>query len=129
MADAEPGSSAESKSSKGSGVRFTKEATAFDIEPVVDDDAMTSDGFMAVPRTIPACFKATGWPLGLVCLVYSSIVTYDTGMIIGEVTTLVPAECSSYPSIAAEAGAAFAAQTGRNQKRWRIGCLYSAAGI
>ena len=88
-----------------------------------------SIGFMAVPRTIPACFKATGWPLGLVCLVYSSIVTYDTGMLIGKVTTLLPAECSSYPSIAAEAGAAFAAQSGRNQKRWRIGCLYTAAGI
>ena len=155
MADAEPGGSAEPISSKGSGVRFTKEASAFDIEPVLDDDAMTSDGevrkgrghktrlmrspvwgavcnsiaFMAVPRAIPACFKATGWPLGLVCLVYSSIVTYDTGMLIGKVTTLLPAECYTCPSIAAEAGAAFAAQSGRNQKRWRIGCLYTAAGI
>jgi hypothetical protein len=37
--------------------------------------------FMAVPRAIPACFAATGWTIGLGALAYSSVVTYDTGMV------------------------------------------------
>jgi len=37
--------------------------------------------FMAVPRSIPACFAATGWGVGLAALGYSCLVTYDTGLV------------------------------------------------
>lgn len=47
--------------------------------------AVNSIAFMAVPRTVPACFAATGWPLGVACLLYSSAVTYDTGLLLGDV--------------------------------------------
>ena len=40
--------------------------------------------FMAVPRSIPANFAATGWVIGTIALVYSSVVTYDTGLLIGQ---------------------------------------------
>lgn len=84
--------------------------------------AVNSIAFMCVPRSIPACFAATGWPLGIFSLLYSTAVTYDTGLLIGKVCAVLPAECSSFPGIAAEAGSAFSASQGHSgarQARWR----------
>ena len=58
--------------------------------------------FMCVPRGIPACFAATGWPLGLTALLYSCVVTYDTGHVLGEACALRPS-CSSFPELTGEA--------------------------
>jgi hypothetical protein len=57
--------------------------------------------FMAVPRSIPANFAATGWMIGSLALVYSSIVTYDTGLVIGQLCESSGA--TSFPELAAEA--------------------------
>jgi proton-coupled amino acid transporter len=59
--------------------------------------------FMAVPRSVPACFAATGWPLGILSLAYSSVVTYDTGQLIGRICNSLPAHRCSYPGISAAA--------------------------
>ena len=78
--------------------------------------------FMAVPRSIPACFAATGWTLGILSLVYSTVVTYDTGLLLGRVCTTVPASCCSFPGLAAEASGTLAARLGlppAKQARWR----------
>lgn len=77
--------------------------------------AMNSIAFMCVPRSVPACFAATGWPLGILGLLYSSVVTYDTGLLIGKVSALVPT-CSSFPGLAGEAGAAWAAKRGHGHE-------------
>ncbi|KAL1504704.1 hypothetical protein AB1Y20_008483 [Prymnesium parvum] len=74
--------------------------------------------FMAVPRSIPACFAATGWTIGLVCLVFSAVVTFDTGNILGAVCTDHPS-LTSFPLLVGEACAARAARLGRDVKRWR----------
>ena len=84
--------------------------------------AVNSIAFMCVPRALPACFAATGWSLGLVSLVYSSIVTYDTGRLLGVVCAAVPAHCCSFPAVAAEAAGAWSAGRGHDaarQGRWR----------
>ena len=62
--------------------------------------------FMAVPRSVPANFAQTGWYLGICTLVYSSYVTYDTGLLIGRLST----ECGarSFPELSAEAMGRFA---------------------
>ena len=57
--------------------------------------------FMAVPRSIPANFAATGWVIGILALVYSSVVTYDTGLVIGQLCESSGA--TSFPELAAEA--------------------------
>ena len=42
--------------------------------------AANTIAFMCVPRSLPACFAATGWSLGLGALAWSSVVTYETGL-------------------------------------------------
>jgi hypothetical protein len=56
---------------------------------------------MAVPRSIPANFAATGWVIGILALVYSSVVTYDTSLVIGQLCESSGA--TSFPELAAEA--------------------------
>ena len=70
----------------------------------------TSIAFMSVPRSIPACFALTGWPLGICALLYSSIVTYDTGCIIGELCR-INAKVDSFPALVAEVAAQFSARS------------------
>ena len=82
--------------------------------------AANSIAFMCVPRSIPACFAATGWSIGMLSLVYSSVVTYDTGMLLGGLCLRTGA--GSFPALAGEAAAAFSAGRGgdgRRQRRWR----------
>lgn len=77
--------------------------------------------FMCVPRAIPACFAQTGWALGGGALIYSSIVTYDTGCIIGELCLLYP-DAGSFPDLVGVAAARFAARRGAAPSacaRWR----------
>ena len=74
--------------------------------------------FMAVPRSVPACFAATGWSAGLACLLFSSIVTYDTGVVLGEVCNAHPA-LTSFPLLVGEASATNAFRNGRDAERWR----------
>ena len=82
---------------------------------------MNTIAFMAVPRSLPACFAATGWTLGIGCLLYSSVVTYDTGILLGQICTGVHHSESSFPALGARAAAAFAARHGwstASQGRW-----------
>ena len=72
--------------------------------------AVNNIAFMAVPRSIPANFVATGWVIGSLALVYSSIVTYDTGLLIGQLCESSGA--SSFPELAAEAMGRFSARHG-----------------
>ena len=91
---------------------------------------VNSISFMCVPRGIPACFAATGWPLGIVSMAYSSAVTYNTGILIGKICAVLPANCSSFPGIAAEAGGALSASLGHDgqrQARWRRTWLLGVA--
>jgi len=74
--------------------------------------------FMCVPRAIPACFAQTGWTVGMLALVYSSVVTYDTGLVLGEVCRLRP-KIGSYPGLCGEALAACAARRGWSPQAWR----------
>lgn len=74
--------------------------------------------FMAVPRSIPACFAATGWTPGLVCLIYSSVVTFDTGIVLGRICTWYPT-LHSFPLMVGEAFAAHARRAGMAEKSWR----------
>jgi proton-coupled amino acid transporter len=70
---------------------------------------VNSIAFMAVPRSIPACFAATGWTIGIGSLFYSSIVTYDTGLLLGQVCNALPANSvCSFPALAAHASERFA---------------------
>ena len=85
--------------------------------------ATNSIAFMLIPRSVPACFAATGWSIGVLGLVYSSLVTYDTGIILGRLSCAMAskAECS-FPALAGEAGARLAASGARDslqQQRWR----------
>ena len=85
--------------------------------------SMNTIAFMCVPRTVPACFAATGWTVGVVSLLYSSIVTYDTGLLLGVVCNeLHSSAACSFPSLAAEAASRCAARYGRDpraQQLWR----------
>ena len=72
--------------------------------------AVNNIAFMAVPRSIPANFVATGWVIGSLALVSSSIVTYDTGLLIGQLCESSGA--SSFPELAAEAMGRFSARHG-----------------
>ena len=72
--------------------------------------AVNNIAFMAVPRSIPANFAATGWVIGILALVYSSVVTYDTGLLIGQLCESSGA--TSYPELAAEAMGRFSARRG-----------------
>ena len=74
--------------------------------------------FMAVPRSVPACFAATGWVAGLACLAYSSVVTYDTGVVLGQVCVEHPS-LTSFPLLVGEACARRARRCGRDVERWR----------
>lgn len=92
--------------------------------------AVNSISFMCMPRGIPACFAATGWPLGLLCLLYSSVVTYETGCLIGKVCAVLPGDISSFPAIAAEAAGSFSASRGHDalhQARWRYYASWAIA--
>lgn len=83
---------------------------------------VNSISFMCVPRSIPACFAQTGWPIGMLALLYSSVVTYDTGILLGRLCADVPASMSSFPALAAEAAGRVAARRGsdsRAQEAWR----------
>jgi len=73
--------------------------------------------FMAVPRSVPANFAQTGWYLGICTLVYSSYVTYDTGMLIGRLSTQCGAR--SFPELSAEAMGRFASRRGWREHRRR----------
>ena len=89
--------------------------------------------FMCVPRTVPACFAKTGWTLGVVSLLYSTVVTYDTGILLGRVCNALPRHAGcSFPELAAEAAAVFAARLGRDrpaQERWRRAGALSVAAL
>ena len=74
--------------------------------------------FMAVPRSVPACFAATGWVAGLLCLLFSSAVTFDTGVVLGEVCTAYPS-LTSFPLLVGEASAQRAGRLGLDIERWR----------
>jgi len=77
--------------------------------------------FMCVPRSIPACLAATGWPLGIAALTYSSVVTYDTGKVLGEVCSWRP-NLSSFPELTGEAFAHWSDRLGGSpsrRERWR----------
>lgn len=94
--------------------------------------AVNTIAFMCVPRTVPACFAATGWTLGVASLLYSSAVTYDTGLLLGVVCNELHASAAvSFPSLAAEAAGRVAARYGRDtrvQARWRwLGSLVVGA--
>ena len=66
--------------------------------------AANTIAFMCVPRSLPACFAATGWSLGLGALAWSSVVTYETGQLLGTMCA-ADAELTSFPALG---GAAFA---------------------
>ena len=92
--------------------------------------AANSIAFMCIPRSIPACFAATGWPLGVIALLYSSLVTYDTGILLGRVCEWAPAGRCSFPELAAEAAATAAARFGgsaRARARWRTAGAWAVA--
>jgi hypothetical protein len=76
--------------------------------------------FMAVPRSVPACFAATGWWAGLMALLYSSIVTFDTGVVLGDVCANHPT-LTSFPLLVGEASARIAGRHGCDTTRWRAG--------
>ena len=73
--------------------------------------------------SIPACFAATGWVTGILCLLYSSVVTYDTGLLLGKLcANLPPSRGCSFPALASEASGTLAARlgfttTGQNRAR------------
>ena len=75
--------------------------------------------FMAVPRSIPANFAATGWLIGILALVYSSVVTYDTGLLIGQLCESSGA--TSFPELASEAMGRFSARHGWSERRRALG--------
>ena len=75
--------------------------------------------FMAVPRSIPANFAATGWVIGILALVYSSVVTYDTGLVIGQLCESSGA--TSFPELAAEAIGRWSARHGWSAERRELG--------
>ena len=88
--------------------------------------------FMCVPRSVPACFKETGWVFGVAFLLYSTAVTYDTGLLLGTVCNELQASAPrSFPALAAEAAERMAARSGRDaqqQARWRsIGSIVVGA--
>ena len=78
--------------------------------------------FMCVPRSIPACLAATGWELGICALAWSSVVTYDTGLLIGKLCAMRP-HCSSFPELAGEAAAQYSLRRGASSAKeieiWR----------
>ena len=81
--------------------------------------AVNNIAFMAVPRSIPANFAATGWVIGILALVYSSVVTYDTGLVIGQLCGSSGA--TSFPELAAEAMGRLSAQHGWSESRRALG--------
>ena len=81
--------------------------------------AVNNIAFMAVPRSIPANFAATGWVIGILALVYSSVVTYDTGLVIGQLCGSSGA--TSFPELAAEAMGRFSARHGWSEGRRALG--------
>ncbi len=71
--------------------------------------------FMLVPRAIPSCFASTGWALGIVALLYSTVVTYDTGILLGRVAVEQPLAVSgTYPALTAEAAGRWSASRGHS---------------
>ena len=82
--------------------------------------------FMAVPRSIPACFKATGWSLGIASLTYSTVVTFDTGVVLGDLCLQEPA-LTSFPLLAGEAMARVSSEA--NAPRARAFGYLSVQGL
>lgn len=59
--------------------------------------------YMASPMSMPATFAQAGWTWGSIYLVYSSIITYHTGLLLGDICQRMP-HLGSFPSIAAHCG-------------------------
>ncbi|KAL3918956.1 MAG: hypothetical protein SGPRY_005808 [Prymnesium sp.] len=59
--------------------------------------------YMASPMSMPATFAAAGWVWGNIFLVYSSIITYNTGLLLGDICSRMP-HLGSFPAIAAKCG-------------------------
>jgi len=57
--------------------------------------------YMAAPMSMPATFASSGWICGSIFLAYSSVITLQTGLLLGEICVEHP-ELDSYPAIAAQ---------------------------
>jgi len=57
--------------------------------------------FIATPLLMPSLFARTGWTIGVLFTLYSALLTYFNGVILGDICTLHP-RLYSYPLIAEE---------------------------
>lgn len=57
--------------------------------------------YMAAPMSMPATFASSGWICGSIFLAYSSVITLQTGLLLGEICIQHP-ELDSYPAISAQ---------------------------
>lgn len=79
--------------------------------------------FMATPLLMPSIFVHTGWFWGIGFMLYSAHLTYQTGVIIGDICVSHP-HLDSYPSVAGEAfsrvgGELFGCASNASTQRWR----------
>lgn len=63
---------------------------------------MNNVAFMLAPFLMPSIFAQTGWICGFLFLFFSNMVTYTTGLILGDICTNHP-HLHSYPAISEEA--------------------------
>eukprot|EP00966_Prymnesium_polylepis_P015825 365246-Prymnesium_polylepis.1 len=58
---------------------------------------------MASPMSMPATFAAAGWVWGIIYLAYSTVITFHTGLLIGDICSRMP-HLHSFPAIARQCG-------------------------